>query len=312
MWEQQLADCAAVRHGIISAPVVSQVGVPDHVVAYLRRRGLLVPIGRGVDRMRDHPFDFAARCQAALDLAGDGAALGRRTAARLHEWYRYRHVELVEVLVRRGRDQRTCVGSIVQTRWLPERHVEVVAGFPVTTPARTFFDLAGAPPPGLSVNHPVHERHLRAVYNDCVARRGLTFTQEAAVLLVMAKRGRSGTALTRRILERYGPEWTPTHSDTETLFLELVEAYEVPLPERQVPISGTEGWIGTVDFCWPDAWHIVEVDSCWHDGPEDVIADTERDAGLRAAGYTVQRYRYGELVSRPAAIARELGVAVRR
>ena len=50
-------------------------------------RGTLVDVGRGVDRLRDHPFDWAARSQAALDLAGPEAVLGPRPSARLYECY---------------------------------------------------------------------------------------------------------------------------------------------------------------------------------------------------------------------------------
>jgi very-short-patch-repair endonuclease len=150
---------------------------------------------------------------------------------------------------------------------------------------------------------------MKQVYNDALARRGMTFTQEAAVLLVLARRGRQGTTLTRRILLAYGPQHTPTRSDTETLFLELVRTYGLPDPERQVPVSGPHGFIGTVDFMWRDANVIVEVDSSWHDGPIDEDQDKERDRLLRAAGYTVKRYRYVHIVGNPGRIHRQLVAA---
>ena len=40
-----------------------------------------------------HPFDHWAQCPAALDLAGPGAVLGLRSAARLHGFYAYRRAE---------------------------------------------------------------------------------------------------------------------------------------------------------------------------------------------------------------------------
>src|SRR3546814_19882193 len=71
-----------------------------------------------------------------------------------------------------------------------------------------------------------------------------------------------------------------------------------------LPISS--GWIGTVDFLFEQVRHVVEIDSSWHDGPRDRAADAERDEALRAAGYTVERYRSGRLVGEPAAAARDL------
>jgi hypothetical protein len=222
--------------------------VPPHALDTLRSRGVLTSLGRGVDRLRDHPFDYWAQCQAALDLAGPGAVLGLRSAARLHGFYAYRRSGEVEVIVRRGRDARTSIGRIVQTRSLPPQHVTAIQGFPVTTVARTFFDMCGDPDPGLRRRggHPVHEKKMARVYNDAVGRRGLTLVQELAVLAALAQRGRRGTRLVRQLLLRFGPRYVPTRSATETLFFELVASFGLPEPEKQAVITDIEGWIGTV------------------------------------------------------------------
>ena len=47
----------------------------------------------------------------------------------------------------RAYDSRLAFGRIVRTRWLPPEHVTQVDGFPVTTMARTFFDLCAQPRP---------------------------------------------------------------------------------------------------------------------------------------------------------------------
>ena len=307
-----MAEIGARRRGILPQPELARYGLGDDDLRRLRRWGVVMSIGRGVDRLRDRPFDWESRCQALLDVAGSAAVLGLRSAARLHATYAYRDADDVEALVVRGRDQRTCVGRIVQTRVLPPEHVTCVDGFPVTTLARTFFDLCGDPDPGVPYRHPYHERRMRQLYNDALGRRGMTFTQEAAVLTVTARRGRRGTALVRETLLHYGPKHEPTRSDTETLFYELIRAYELPEPERQVPITDARGFMGTVDFLWREVRHVVEVDSRWHDGPIDEEEDIERDQRLIAAGYTVDRYRYGDILRRPTAIARELGVATGR
>jgi hypothetical protein len=198
------------------------------------------------------------------------------------------------------------VGRFVETRWLPPAHTTVVDGLPVTTIARTFFDLCGDPDTELSLRHPVHERRMKQLYNDCLGRRGMTFTSEAAVLSVLARRGRSGTRLVRQLLRYFGPKHTPTRSDVETLFLELVRSYDLPEPECQAVIVGPDGFIGTVDFAWRARHVVVEVDSSWHDGPLDQEADALRDARLAAAGLVVKRYRYGDIALDPRSVAREL------
>jgi very-short-patch-repair endonuclease len=117
--------------------------------------------------------------------------------------------------------------------------------------------------------------------------------------------------MVRAMLLEFPPEHEPTKSDTEFLFLELLETYGIEVGQRQQTISGPEGFIGQVDFSWPATRLVVEIDSTWHDGPIDMIDDALRDERLRAAGWTVLRYRYRDLVARPAAVARELAVATR-
>jgi very-short-patch-repair endonuclease len=302
----------ASRRGIVRACAVCALGVTRDDLDRLRDRGVIESLARGLDRLRDRPFDWESRCQATLDLAGDGSVLALRSAGRIHGAYTYRDADAVEVLIARGRDHRSSVGRIVQTRVLPPSHITCTNGFPVTTMARTFFDLCGDPDPGVRYQHPYHERRMRQVYNDALGRRGMTFFQEAAVLAVTARRGRRGTTLARNTLLHYGPKHEPTRSDSETLFLELVRAYDLPEPERQVAMTDEHGFIGTVDFLWPRARHVVEVDSRWHDGPIDEEEDLQRDERLRRAGYTVDRYRYGDIVRRPTAVAHEVGAATRR
>ena len=304
--ETIVAEVGAGNDGIVAeAP-----GLTTSARARLRRRGVLVPIGRGVDRLRDHPVTWRSRCRAALAVAGPASVLGLRTAARLDGFYAYRSTDDIEVLAPRGCDHRGIECRIIETRWLPPAHMAMVDGLPCTTAARTFFDLCGDPPFNLSVDHPAHYRAMKRVYNDALGRRGLTFTQEAAVLLVMARRGRAGTQLVRQLLEELGPAYRPTMSDTETLFLELVHTSTLPEPEKQVALSDEIGFIGVVDFLWREARFVVEVDSSWHDGPLDREVDEERDRRLIEAGYVVRRYRYGAIVTQSGRIVRELAAVV--
>ena len=58
-------------------------------------------------------------------------------------------------------DHRSPIGRLVETRWLPPTHVTDRRRLPVTTLARTFFDLCGDPDPGLRVPRTRHhERQM--------------------------------------------------------------------------------------------------------------------------------------------------------
>ncbi len=121
---------------------------------------------------------------------------------------------------------------------------------------------------------------------------------EVAVLAVLGGRGRPGTALVRDVLKRFGPRYRPTKSDGESLFVELLDVFDLPVPERQVAIGGTT-FIGTVDFLYRPQRVVVEIDGTWHDGPLDQAYDEERDDRLTAEGFEVVRITYGDLVLRP-------------
>lgn len=306
--ESRLAAEGARRRGIVTTEVADELGLSAQDIRRFRDRGLLVPLGRGVHRLRDHPFDWRSQCQAALDLAGPGAVLGPRPSARLHQFHHYRRDGLVEVYVPRGLDHRATIGRVLQCGWLPPSHRTEVDGLATLTVGRTFFALCAQPDRSLPYRHPAHHRHMRRVYNDALARRGLTFAQEAAVVATTARRGRRGSALVRAILLQYPPEHEPTQSDTEFLFMELLDAHggRLPTPVRQHAISGPAGFIGTVDFAWPEARLVVEIDSTWHDGPLDQEGDAERDELLAQAGWRVLRYRYRDIVAKPLVVVGQL------
>src|SRR5690606_30056488 len=126
-----------------------------------------------------------------------------RPSARLHGFYAYRRDAKVEVYVPRGRDHRTSLGRVLQCGWLPPGHITEVDGLRALSVGRTFFALCAQPDPPLPYRHPAHHRHMRRVYNDALARRGLTFAQEAAVVATTARRGRRGSSLVRAILTQY-------------------------------------------------------------------------------------------------------------
>ncbi len=270
---------------------------------------------RGVYRLAHHPVTWESRLWAALLEAGPGAVVSHRSAARLHGAWRYRFRDAIEVSRVDGYDHRVRLGRLHRTNRLPPEHVTVVDGFPVTTLARTCFDLAGDPDPGLrrsAAGKAVHARNMGRVVNDALARRGLTFVAEVAVFLALAGRGRSGTVLMRRLLKKFGPHYVPTHSEAESLFAELAEAFDVPPYDRQVPMSDEQGWIGNVDALFRDVDEVVEVDSSWHDGPLDKEEDAERDRRLTALGLHVNRITYGQMVFSADKVMRALLKRLRR
>ncbi len=270
--EATLSTIAAAHRGVLTSGLALREGVTIKALRHQEAMGRVVRVKRGIYRVRGHPVTWESRLQAALFDAGPDAVVARRSAGRLHDVWHYQRADAIEVMRLRGGDHRVTLGRLRETTLLPAAHVTDVAGFPTTTLARTCFDLAGDPDPDLR-NKPwrdeAHERHISRVFNDALGRRGLTMIHEVAVLAAIGGRGRPGTALVRELLKRFGPRYRPTKSDGESLFVELLEVFDLPVPERQVRIGNDTTLVGTVDFLYRPQRIVVEIDGTWHDGPLD-------------------------------------------
>jgi very-short-patch-repair endonuclease len=238
--------------------------------------------------------------QAALLTAGPGAVVSRRSAGRLHGLWAYRNTDVVEVTRKEPGDHEICVGTLHRSSWLPPTHVMTLSGFPVTSLARTIFDLAGDPDPPLRrsvVGKELHAKAIARVFNDALRRHGLQLLQETAVLAALATQGRAGTVLIRALIKDFAHEYEPTESDGESLFVELLDGSAIEeVPRRQVVVNDEQGFVGTLDFVFDRAALNVEIDGLTHKGPLDRQRDRERDHRLRVLGIEVLRIDYWDLL----------------
>jgi G:T-mismatch repair DNA endonuclease (very short patch repair protein) len=114
------------------------------------------------------------------------------------------------------------------------------------------------------------------------------------------KSGRVGSALFRTLLEDRGGGYIAPESELEARFIELVVAAGFDPPVRQLDVGDDGGYIGRVDFAWPAARLIVEVDGRrWHGAKLDRDADEQRSNRLTAAGWRVIRISWEQMTRRP-------------
>ncbi|MGH9135669.1 MAG: type IV toxin-antitoxin system AbiEi family antitoxin domain-containing protein [Acidimicrobiales bacterium] len=305
-----IAAIALQQHGVFTGAQVRDAGVSAEALRHRLRTGRVQRLKHGIFRLRDHPFTWESELMSLLFDAGPDAVVSHRSAARLHGLWRYRNTPALEVTAYEIHDHKVTLGGLHRSAWLPPSHRVVVAGFPSTSLARTCFDLMGDPEPGLrrtDRGRRAHQQIMLRVVNNAMRRGGLTLGALVAVRAEVAKRGRPGSALSKRIVARLRTSYVPTDSEGEDTFLELVEAHELPEPKRQVRISGERGYIGTVDFLYEALKLVIEIDGSTHDGPLDREADAARDEELRAEGYEVWRIPYlDELVPYPDRVVAEL------
>jgi very-short-patch-repair endonuclease len=237
---------------------------------------------------------------AVLD-AGEGAVASHRTAAALWRLPGF-NLRDCEVSRLHGGDHiGPTLGRVHHPRSLPEHHCTSVDGIPVTTPARTIFDLAGVLPP---------QRTERAMDN-ALARSPALLRALHRMLPELARRGRTGTTVMRELLADRPPGYVPPASGLEARAIHVLG--EVGIRARRQVDLGGDDWIGRVDLLVEGTNLVIEIDSVrFHTSLLDREQDARRDAELCAAGYEVLRVTEEDVWHAPAAAVRAVLAAMRR
>lgn len=284
---------AATQHGLITRAQAIELGLSRSAIQHRRQRGQWRLVSRGVYRLMGALVTPHQRALAAVLASGEGAVLSHRSAAALHELPGFPMEPLIVSVNRDGRRSLSGV-RLEESLALLGHHVSIVDDIPCTTVARTLFDLCGD----------VYAGRAERALDTALARKLVTLPELWRVLDDLAEHGRAGTVLMRSLLMERDPEYVAPESELEARFIALARNYGLPEPERQVNLGDGETWIGRVDFLFRSTRIVVEVDGAeFHDGLVDRRRDAERDSQLVAAGWTVLRFRWDDIVNRPAAVA---------
>jgi hypothetical protein len=226
----------------------------------------------------------------AAVLAIDGAVLSHRAAAAL---WGIRQSDLVEVTAPRG--VRPRAGMRIREARLPADEICAHDGIPVTTPARTLFDLAAI----------LTLRELERAANEAEVRRLASPTSLEA--LVARYPRRPGTPAIKRLLDNRAIGANVTKEELEHRFLAFLDAHDIERPQTNADLALYDGaWIKP-DCLWPDANLIVELDgAATHHTRRAFESDRARDRKAVASGHRVVRVTWRQLHDDPRALAAEL------
>lgn len=256
--------------------------------------GRLHAIHRGVYAFGHEAITEKGRLLAAVLACGPGAVLSHRSAGALWKLRPWRS-PIVEVTVPRESAPRPRRTIVHRTRHLPATQVTTLDGLPVTTVARTLLDLAEV----------LERRALERTLDEAQYLRLLNLTSLDAA--VRSAPGRRGPARLKAALEAHRPGTTRTRSELEEGFLALCDHHGLPRPE----VNQThESYL--VDFRWPEADLIVEVDGrAAHHTPIAFERDHERDVNLALSDARVLRFTYRQVTRRPAWVAAKVRAGLR-
>jgi hypothetical protein len=158
--------------------------------------------------------------------------------------------------------------------------VDRVDGIRVTTPPRTYFDIA---------RH-VDDLRLESIAEQMIDLELCTFSRLEAVVTRLAAAGRPGGRRAMRVLHRRPADRATVDSHLELLLLRHLEWAGVEGLVVQPEVVLPSGRVIHPDLGLPAIGFYIEVDHhTWHGSREARDRDTERDRQLRLTGAVVER-----------------------
>jgi very-short-patch-repair endonuclease len=272
-----------------------EAGISDK---QLRRRDV-VRLSRDTYLPLSTARDLPARVAAVLLTAPPGAVVSHLTAAALWGLAIPLASEPgpVHVTVSTGSAVRTRRDRTIHRSPLSDAEVTRTRGFPVTTPERTWRDLATVLPPAA----------LLAV-TDQLLDKGCTIP-DLRSQLARRPSGR-GSARARAVLPVADAR---AESPMESVLRWLLHAAGLPRPVLQHEVRDSGGrFIGRADIAWPDRMVLVEFDGEVHRQREVFVHDLRRQNQLIAAGWIVLRFTSADVLGRPGEVVAEIRRALGR
>ncbi|MBW3620723.1 MAG: type IV toxin-antitoxin system AbiEi family antitoxin domain-containing protein [Actinobacteria bacterium] len=246
-----LAPALRRQFGVVTLAQAVDLGVPKQRVADLCRAGLLDRRFRGVYAVATEPDSWEQRAMAGYLAAGPDALVSGLAAARIlgltHMGVTRSTPELEFTIPREGR-RSTDGPRVVTELHLTPADVVTRNAWRLTSPAWTIFTQAR----GLGVLKV--ERAL-----DAAVAAGHLTTGTAGET---ASRFRwcVGMPVIREVMQRHDPAVRLTRSEAERIFLRILRAAGLPLPDVDVRVEDAYGQRRYLDFAYVRWLLMIEID----------------------------------------------------
>jgi hypothetical protein len=288
--ERWLAELATRQHGVVGRWQLLEAGFTDKAIKQRLAAGRLGGLHRESYAVGHRRLSQRGLWMAAVLACGSGAVLSHEDAAAL--WGLAGTRSPTDVTAPRGRQGRPRRDGIRLHRSRTLEGTERTArnGIPVTTVARTLFDLAEGTDP----------TSLGRLWEEADKLHLLRIDAVAAAYERGRSRHRARARIRPLLLEaRYAER---TRSALEDRFAAFCRHFELPPPAKNVLVLEKE-----VDAAWLDRKLLVELDSWEHHAHRAAFErDRKRDVALLIAGYRTARVTHRRLDSEAATLAAEI------
>jgi very-short-patch-repair endonuclease len=289
--ERRLADLAGRQYGVVGRWQLVELGFGEEAIRLRLAAGRLHPLHRDAYAVGHPIIPKRGKWLAAVLAMGPGAFLSHRSAAAL--WGLAGDRPKVDVNAPRGRQVSPGRRSGIKVHRCKFEPGEVTMrdGIPVSTVARTLFDLAERSRP----------YELKNAWDEASRLKVLRVPEVAAVY----ERGRGrrrARARIRPFLQAEQRQVEDSASPLEDRFAEFIVAQHLPPPQTNVLVGKDE-----VDALWPNARLIVELDSWeFHAHRAAFEEDRDRDTDHLLAGYRTIRVTHRRLSEEPERLAAQI------
>jgi hypothetical protein len=269
----------------------------DGISDWQLRHREVVRTSRDTYLLRADATELRRRIAAVLIGAPPSAVVSHLSAAALWDFEvpLVPDDERVHLIVSREERVRNRPDRVVHCSEVPPAETRHLRGVTVTSPSRTWVDLAAVVPPPA----------LLAVTDQMLARR---FPGDEFPAILRRSGGRRGVVTARCTLPWADPlAGSPMESVLRWL---LVEA-GLPRPVLQHVVRHPDGrFLGRVDLAWPEQRVAVEFDGDVHRDRRVFVDDLRRQNGLVLADWTVLRFTSADVLGRPETVVRTTRAAV--
>lgn len=212
---------------------------------------------------------------AAVLWAGEGSVISGPTAASLHELDGGWRPRPIEVTATKNLTSPASWIRVHRTKLLGPGDIAVRKRIPLTSPARTLFDIAGR----------AHFENVELALDDGLRKGYYSIDYLKKVHRRVARNGRNGAGVMTTLLARRSSGYVVPRSPLEGRVVQLMRKTRLPEALRQHRIS-IGGRTYYADFAYPQLKLVIEAQSRRHHfSPDDWQDDYRRKGDLACAGW---------------------------
>jgi hypothetical protein len=222
--DHELTAFAARHHGVFTF---------EEACSFLRRDQVDWRVQHAWDSLHEGVYvprgsapSWRAKLFAATRAATPPVGVSHRAAAGLFD-LPDGNESLVEIMCRRWKRTRKLGVVVHESTRFGELDITEIDGIPVVTPEVLILQLAGLKP---------YPNHVEKIIQAARRKRLITYDSTLATFNRLARRGVPGVKAMRIALERWDPTSKPTHSEPETLLIQILRDAGLPEPVTQFTV----------------------------------------------------------------------------